>query len=87
MLASFMMTCQPQVMIVGAGSERRCSLGCFNPLPLPPDLVHLASLASKAGTSEKKVSPDRTLSPSTQLLCGLNQSGWQHFPSDHLDDR
>ena len=77
MPASYMMTCQAQVMSVGAGGERRYSLGCFKPLPLPPDLIHLASVASKAGASEKQVSHDRTLSPSTELL---NQSGWPSSP-------
>lgn len=86
MLAFCMITYQPQAMSVRAGSEKRSSLGCFNPLPLPPDLIHLASVASKAGASEKQVPHDHTLSRFTQLLWGLHQSGWQNFTSDHLDN-
>lgn len=43
------------IRTAGAGTERRQCLGCFNPLPLPPDLIQLAESASKSGASHKQV--------------------------------
>ena len=49
-------------LTAGAGTERRQCLGCFNPLPLPPDLIQLAESASKSGASHKQV-PLRLATP------------------------
>ena len=52
-----------------AGSERRHCLGCFNPLPLPPDLIQLADVASKPGASHKQVPSPFPWAQSDPVCC------------------